>query len=89
MALGAPSGGVLKLVARSALVQTILGLAVGLLAAFGTTRVLWLFMYEVSPNDPATFAVAIVLLVATAIVACIVPAHRASRVDPLVALRPE
>ncbi len=89
MALGAPSGGVLKLVARGALVQTILGLGLGLLAAFGTTRVLGMFMYEVSPNDPMTFAVAIVLLLATAIVACIVPARRAAGVDPLVALRPE
>ena len=89
MALGAQSGGVLKLVVRSALVQTILGLVLGLFAAFGATRVLQLFMYEVSPNDPVTFAVALVLLVATAIVACIVPARRASRVDPLVALRPD
>ena len=46
-------------------------------------------MYGVSPNDPVTFAVALVLLVVAAIVACIVPARRASRVDPLMALRPE
>ncbi len=89
MALGAQGSGVLKLVVRSALVQTVLGLVLGLFAAFGATRALEMFMYEVSPNDPVTFAVALVVLVTTAIVACIVPARRASRVDPLVALRPD
>jgi len=89
MALGAPSGGILRLIVRGAIVQTILGAAVGLLAAVWATRVLEAFMYEISPTDPVTLTAALVLVVLTAIVASIVPARRASRADPLVALKPE
>ena len=62
---------------------------IGFVAALAATRVLEMFMYEVSPNDPATFALTLLVLVLTALAACIVPARRAGRVDPLVALRAE
>jgi len=80
---------VLGLVLRRATWQTSAGLAIGFVAALGATRVLEMFMYDVSPNDPATFALTLLILVLTALAACIVPARRASRVDPLEALRAE
>jgi ABC-type antimicrobial peptide transport system permease subunit len=87
MALGARSAGVLRLVARAALLQAVIGLLIGLVAALATTRTLQIFLYEVSPNDPLTLGLVFCLLVATALVACVVPARRASRVDPVIALR--
>jgi len=89
MALGAQRRQVLGLVLRRATWQTSAGLAIGFVAALGATRVLEMFMYDVSPNDPATFALTLLILVLTALAACIVPARRASRVDPLEALRAE
>ncbi len=89
MALGAQRRQVLGLVLRRASWQTTIGLGIGFVAALAATRVLEMFMYEVSPNDPATFALTLLVLVLTALAACIVPARRAGRVDPLVALRAE
>ena len=89
VALGAQRRQVLGLVLRRAVRQTMVGLFLGLFAALAATRVLGMFMYEVSPNDPATFALTLLLLALTALAACVVPARRAGRVDPLEALRAE
>jgi putative ABC transport system permease protein len=87
MALGASGGDVRWLILRRGLWQMGLGLALGLAGAFGLSRVLRTLLVQVTPTDPLTFGVITVLLTAVAISACLIPAHRASRVDPLVALR--
>ncbi len=89
MALGARENGIIALVARSSVVQVALGLAIGLIGAYFLNRLLGMFMFDVSPTDPLTFALVLVLLTATSAIASIVPARRASRVDPVVALRPD
>ena len=66
-----------------------LGLALGLAGAFGLSRVLRTLLVQVTPTDPLTFGVITVILTVVAIAACVIPASRASRVDPLVALRAE
>jgi ABC-type antimicrobial peptide transport system permease subunit len=68
---------------------TLAGLAIGLGGAFALTRVLSEFLHEVSVTDPATFALLSLLLAAVALLACSVPARRATKIDPLVALRRE
>jgi len=65
------------------------GLAIGLAGAFALTRVLTGFVYQVSVTDPITFTVLSLLLVAVAVLACYLPARRAAKVDPMVALRCE
>ena len=89
MALGANGGDVRWLILRRGLWQMGLGLAIGLAGAFGLSRVLRTLMVQVTPTDPLTFIVITVLLTGVALAACLVPAARASRVDPLVALRAE
>jgi putative ABC transport system permease protein len=89
MALGASRGNVLGMVFRYAGVLTGLGLAIGVGAAMGTGRLLASQLFEVRPTDPVTYAVVALILAATAIFACAIPAMRAMRVDPLVALRNE
>ena len=89
MALGADRGNVLALVLRSALVQVGLGLAVGIPAALAGGRLLASQLYNVKSYDPAFFAVAAVILAASAIFAASIPARRATRVDPIIALRHE
>jgi ABC-type antimicrobial peptide transport system permease subunit len=66
-----------------------LGLALGVAGAFGLTRLLKSLLVGVTPTDPATFAVVSILLAAVALMACLIPARRAMRVDPIVALRYE
>ena len=87
MALGANGGNVRWLILRRGLWQMGLGLAIGLAGAFGLSRVLRTLLVQVTPTDPLTFGVITVLLSAVALAACLIPAARASRVDPLVALR--
>ena len=87
MALGARGNEIMTLVARASALQMVVGLALGLAGAFGLTRLIGIFMYEVSPTDPLTFGVVFVVLAVTALLAGLLPARRASRVDPLVALR--
>jgi putative ABC transport system permease protein len=89
MALGANSGDVLRLVLRQGLTLAGLGLALGLVGALGATRLLTSMLFEVKPSDTATYVGAAVLLGIVALTASAVPAWRATKVDPLIALRQE
>jgi ABC-type antimicrobial peptide transport system permease subunit len=89
MALGADRGNVLGLVLRSALVQVGVGLAIGIPAALAGGHLLASQLYRVKSYDPAILGAAALILAASAILAASVPASRASRVDPIIALRHE
>ncbi|MGH9861699.1 MAG: FtsX-like permease family protein, partial [Candidatus Acidiferrales bacterium] len=89
MALGAQRRDILSLVLRSGMALTLIGCALGLAAAAGVTRFLTFLLYGISPLDPLTFIGIPALLAAVAMLACWIPARRASRVDPMVALRYE
>lgn len=89
MALGAGSRSVLKLVLRQGIALAAVGAAVGIGVALGVTRYLAAMLYDVHPNDPVTLIAVAVLLVLVALAACYIPARRATRVDPMVALRYE
>jgi predicted permease len=89
VALGASGGTVLGLVLRRGLRLFAFGLTLGLAGALVLTRVLGSLLYDVSPHDPSTFLGVAVLLTAVTLFACYLPARRASRLDPLVALRSE
>jgi len=89
MALGAQTRDVLGLVMRRGLRLTLIGVVVGVVAAAGLTRFLTSVLFGVSPLDPATFAGVSVLLGAVALLACYLPARRAAKIDPMVALRCE
>jgi predicted permease len=89
MALGAQRLGILKLVIRDALVVTAIGILVGLGSAWAATRVLGSMLFGLSPRDPLTMIGAAAILIAVATLAAFIPAWRASRVDPMAALRYE
>jgi len=89
MALGATSGDVERLVMREGLRSTVVGVTVGLLLAAGLGKLVSGMLYRVSPFDPLVMAAAAAVLAATAMVACYVPARRATRIVPLEALRSE
>lgn len=89
MALGARGRSVLWLVLREALVLVVIGLVIGLVAASMVTKTAESLLYELKPNDPLTIALATLLLAMVAVLAGYFPARRASRVDPMVALRDE
>lgn len=89
MALGAETGGVLRMVVAQGLKFAVIGLVIGSVATLGLTRFIEGQLYGVTASDPLTFAVVGALLLGVAIVACWIPALRAARVDPMVALRTE
>jgi putative ABC transport system permease protein len=89
MALGAGSGNVLALVLRQGLTLAGLGVIVGTLGALGLTALLSSLLYGVTPTDPLTFVTAPAILLGVAALACWIPARRAARIDPMMALRQE
>jgi putative ABC transport system permease protein len=89
MALGARQRDVLNLVVRQGMVLVVIGLAIGLLGAFALTRVMATLLFGVTAKDPITFVAVAGLLSVVALIACYIPARRATKVDPLTALRYE
>jgi len=89
MALGAQVSDVMNLVMKSGLVLALIGVGVGLGGAFALTRLMTSLLFAVEPTDKVTFAIVSICLLVTALIACYIPARRAAKVDPLVALRYE
>jgi len=89
MALGARMSDVLKLVLRSGMSLALMGAAIGVAGAFAATRVMSSLLFGVAPTDLTTFTAVALVLIAVAFIACYIPARRATKVDPLVALRYE
>jgi putative ABC transport system permease protein len=89
MALGARSGDVLRLIIRRGMALVVAGVTLGLLVSFACTRFIRTLLFDVAESDPLTFVVVVLLLSSVALLACFVPARRATRVDPMIALRCE
>ncbi|MCI0445782.1 ABC transporter permease [bacterium] len=89
MALGAEQSDVLKMVVRQGMALTAIGVAIGLIGAFALTRLMSKLLFGVSATDPMTFVAISGLLILIALVASYIPAHRASKIDPVIALRYE
>jgi putative ABC transport system permease protein len=89
MALGAQTRDVLRMIVRQGMMMTLIGVALGLAGGLALTRVISGLLFGVSATDPLTFAGVATLLIAVSLVACLVPARRATRVDPMIALRYE
>jgi putative ABC transport system permease protein len=89
MALGAAQGDVLRLVVGAGMRLALIGVAAGLAVAFGLTRLMSALLFGVSPTDPMIFGLIPLLIVTVALLACWIPARRATKVDPMIALRIE
>jgi ABC-type antimicrobial peptide transport system permease subunit len=87
MALGATPRQLLRLIMSQGMMLTAVGIGLGALAALGTTRLLGYLLYRVSPRDPVSFASALGIMAVTGLAACLLPAWRAAKTDPLRALR--
>jgi macrolide transport system ATP-binding/permease protein len=87
MALGAETRNILRLVLSRGLRLTIAGIAIGAVAALLLTRLMGTMLYKVNPRDPIAFGLALIILIVVALIACFVPARRATRIDPVRALR--
>jgi len=87
MALGAEHGDVVRMLVRHSMSFVLAGITAGLGAAAGLTRLMAALLYDMTPNDPATFATVASMMAATALVACWLTAAKAARLDPIVALR--
>jgi putative ABC transport system permease protein len=89
MALGAQAGAVLRMVVRQGMALALIGISLGLAGALGLTRVIANLLFGVNATDPITFIAIPLLLAFVALLACWIPALRASRVDPMITLRAE
>jgi putative ABC transport system permease protein len=89
MALGAQRGDILQMVLRQGLILVAVGIGIGAAAALGLGRFMANLLFGIKPHDPLTYSLVALLLVTVAVVACLIPARRATRVDPMIALRYE
>jgi putative ABC transport system permease protein len=87
MALGAQARDVLRMIIRQGMTLVLIGVAVGLACAFALSRIMSNLMFDITVTDPATYAFIALLLTAVSLLACYIPARRATRVDPMIALR--
>jgi len=89
MSLGAEPRDILKLVVKQGMRLALIGVAIGVAASLALTRLISTLLFGVSASDPLAFSLAAAVLVTTALVACYLPARRATRVDPIIVLRYE
>jgi putative ABC transport system permease protein len=89
VALGASRGSVVRMVLKESMTVIVAGLALGVGAAIGLTRILTGLLFEVTPNDPTTIGAVVLILLGVGVAAAFLPARRAAKVDPMVALRYE
>jgi putative ABC transport system permease protein len=87
MALGAQGGDILKLMVRQEMKSALIGMALGLLASFALTRLMKSLLFGVEATDPLIFGIVMLMLALVALLACYIPGRRATKVDPLIALR--
>ena len=89
MAIGAQPRDVFRMILGQGMMLTIIGIAAGLLGAFGLTRLMATMLFSVKPTDPITFTAVALILLLIALIACYIPGRRATKVDPVNSLRYE
>jgi putative ABC transport system permease protein len=89
MALGAETRDVIKLIVKQGMGLTLIGAMLGVMLAVAVTRLLTSLLYGVTATDPVTFTAVVLFVISVAVLACYLPARRATRVDPMTALRCE